>query len=1002
MIHPQFNRRTGLLCLITCLLLLLGNIGTTKAQGNFEQSIFVSGLAKATSATFAPDGRLFVSEKNGKLRVIENEVLLPTPFVTITDISSTFEKGLLGIAFDPQFASNGYVYIYYSYASGGGGNRVSRFTADSTNPNVAVPGSEVVILDGIPAINGNHNGGSIHFGPDGFLYVAVGDSGIGSNSQSLSTLAGKILRIDAVHYPDIIPLDNPFVGVAGAREEIWAYGVRNPFTFSFDPTDGKMYINDVGGSAWEEVNLGVAGANYGWPVCEGPQTTGNGDCDNPALTYPIHAYPHSEGFAITGGTFYYGSQFPAEYLGSYFFGDYVNNWIRFLLPGTTTSSPFMENITSPIDFDVGPDGKLYVVSFGNSIRRIQFAYTNSSPTAVISVNPINGLPPLEVNFDATGSSDPDQDPLAFTWDFGDDSPAATGSAVSHTYQSAGLFQATLTVQDGQGGSDTENTIITVGNPPVGSIDLPLSDSFYSAGEEIFWSGSATDIEDGTLPSSAFSWNVVFHHNTHTHPFIGPIDGVTGGSFVIPTGGESETDVFYRIHMTVTDSDGLMHELTRDILPRVATLELVSDPPGMTVTMDGQPMTTPANVESVVGMIRTLGAPSPQTTSNGTFTFVGWSDGGSQTHEVTTPLTDTTYVASFESTSPPPLIKENYLSFGNSDRAFDYVFIENSTNVAELTPLTVAAWAKTPASGFSMPIISKGLSGSEQWVMRRVASTGKIEFAVREQNSNTLISASSPNSQGGDGQWHYYVGVYDPQADSVKLYIDGSDAGTTSGSIDEPMRNDDEPICIGAYAMNLTTCSKSTGWKGDIDEVRIFDRVLTATEIQSTAETGLSGSELGFVGYWKMNEGTGQTLTDSTQHGLLGRLGSTSFADTSDPAWVISQPPTPTPTPSPTPSPSPTPTPGGDGPVVNITSPEDGAIIPKGSTINIQASASDNEGITKVEFYVNGKRKCVDFSPAYTCTYTLSSTPNLVYTILAKAFDVQKNTSTHQVVITSSN
>jgi len=1004
MITPLYKRLISISGFIIGIFLLIGSAGVANAQSSFEQSVFVSGLGQPTTSTFAPDGRLFVSEKKGKLRVIENGVLLSTPFVTITDISFQSERGLLGIAFDPQFSTNGYIYVFYTYNSGGGGNRVSRFTADTTNPNVAAPGSEVIILDGIPATDGNHNAGSIHFGPDGKLYVAVGDTGISSNSQSLSTLAGKILRIDAVNYPNIIPADNPFVSVPGARQEIWALGLRNPFTFSFDPTDGKMYINDVGQGMWEEINQGAPGANFGWPICEGPLVTGFGNCSNPSLTYPIYAYPHPDGFAITGGTFYYANQFPSEYAGSYFFGDYVGNWIRRLLPGTATPSPFMENITSPVDLDVGPDGKLYVLSIGGSIYRIQYAYTNASPVAVMTVNPTSGLPPLDVNFDATSSTDADGDPLTYTWNFGDGSVTSSVSTTTHTYTTPGNFQATLRVEDGQGGQDTKNTVIVVGNPPVGSIDTPTAGTFYSAGEEIAYSGSGSDIDDGTLSPAAFSWTIVFYHNTHTHPYIGPIDGVTSGSFIIPTGGETETDVFYRIHLTVTDSNGLTHESTRDITPRTATLNLLSDPPGMTITLDGQPMVTPINILSVVGMTRMLGAPTPQANVNGTYTFLSWSDGGVQTHSITTPAINSDYTATFEQTAPPSLPKENYLTFNNLDGAYDHVLVENSSNTAELTPLTVSAWARTPAFGYSMQIVAKGALGFEQWVIRRNPSNGKIVFNVREQFSNTLISAESPKNQGRDGAWHHYAGVYDPAAGVIKLYIDGSAATSTTGIIDEPMRNDDEPICIGAYALTISACSTASGWKGDIDDVRIYNRVLTAGEIQSAMNFELTGSEQGLIAYWRMNEGSGQTLMDSTVNVLSGRLGSTPSTDTNDPGWVTSQSPTPTPTPSPTPSATPTPTPVPDtqAPTVTITNPINGSIIPKGSMINIQATASDNVGVTMVEFYVNGKRRCTDFALAYECAYTLPVYPNVIYTILAKAYDVQNNTSTHQVVITSSN
>ena len=291
--------------------------------GMFKESNFGLELISPTAMEFAPDGRLFVCQQTGHLRVIKNGIVLPTDFVTI-NVTSNVERGLLGVAFDPNFATNRFVYVYYTRATPLPiKNRVSRFTASAANPDVAKPGSEVVILDDIASDAGNHNGGAIHFGLDGKLYVAIGDGGANSsNSQSLSTLSGKLLRINA---DGSVPPDNPFVGTPGARGEIWALGLRNPYTFAIDPDNGKIHINDVGQSTWEEINLGAAGDNYGWPVCEGA-------CGNPNFTDPLFAYTHAVGDAITGGAFYRSSQFPIQYFGSYFFSDYLGGFIKRLEP----------------------------------------------------------------------------------------------------------------------------------------------------------------------------------------------------------------------------------------------------------------------------------------------------------------------------------------------------------------------------------------------------------------------------------------------------------------------------------------------------------------------------------------------------------------------------------------------------------------------------------------------------------------------------------------------
>ena len=321
-------------------------------QPMFEETLVASGLTAPTAMEFAPDGRLFVALQGGQLRVIKNGVLLPTPFVTL-NVTSNSERGLLGVAFDPNFVTNRFVYVYYTRATPLPiKNRVSRFTANANNPDVARPNSEVVILDDIASDAGNHNGGAIHFGLDGKLYVATGDGGaMATNSQSLGTLSGKLLRINS---NGSVPPDNPFVGTPGAREEIWALGLRNPYTFGIDPENGKIHINDVGANSWEEINLGAAGANYGWPECEGA-------CADPEFTNPIHAYTHEVGQAITGGAFYRKAQFGSLYVGSYFFSDYLGGFIK-RLDLNNQVSDFWNPQNGPVDLKVGPDGALYYLS----------------------------------------------------------------------------------------------------------------------------------------------------------------------------------------------------------------------------------------------------------------------------------------------------------------------------------------------------------------------------------------------------------------------------------------------------------------------------------------------------------------------------------------------------------------------------------------------------------------------------------------------------------------
>ena len=343
----------------------------------------IGGLSGPTAMDIAPDGRIFVCLQGGQLRVIKNGLLLPTPFLTLT-VDSSGERGLLGVAFDPNFQSNNFIYVYYTATTTPRHNRVSRFTA---NGDVVLAGSEVSILDleNLSAAS-NHNGGAIHFGPDGKLYVAVGDNANGANSQTLNNRLGKMLRINS---DGSIPSDNPFFNTAtGLNRSIWALGLRNPFTFAFQPGSGRMFINDVGQNTWEEINDGIAGSNYGWPNTEGAT-------NNPSFRSPLFSYGHGNGAttgcAIAGGAFYNPeqNQFPASYTSKYFFADLCSGWIRVFDPATNTASGFATGVSSPVDLKVAADGSLYYLAIGaSSVFRVQFP-TQPSQAPVITSQPSN-------------------------------------------------------------------------------------------------------------------------------------------------------------------------------------------------------------------------------------------------------------------------------------------------------------------------------------------------------------------------------------------------------------------------------------------------------------------------------------------------------------------------------------------------------------------------------------------------------------------------------------
>jgi glucose/arabinose dehydrogenase len=394
-------------------------------QNGFSITTQVTGLQRPTAMAFAPDGRLFVCQQDGQVRVVKNGVLLAQPFLTVA-VDGSGERGLLGVTFDPQFSTNGWIYVYYTTRLPAIHNRVSRFTASG---DVAVAGSEVMILELENLTSAtNHNGGAIHFGEDGKLYVGVGENANGANAQTLANRLGKILRINA---DGSIPTDNPFHGTAsGPNRAIWALGLRNPFTFAFQPGTQRMLINDVGASTWEEINDGFAGANYGWPATEGPTT-------NPSFRSPIFAYGHgtggSVGCAMSGGLFYNPATIalPPEYIGNYFFADLCSGWIRRLVPASgNTVTDFATGFSQPVDLDLASDGSVFVLARGGgTVRRI--AYVAPLITAQPSHQFVS--PGQSVTFRVSASGQP---PLSYQWQR-NGAPIAGATAASYTIGSAG-------------------------------------------------------------------------------------------------------------------------------------------------------------------------------------------------------------------------------------------------------------------------------------------------------------------------------------------------------------------------------------------------------------------------------------------------------------------------------------------------------------------------------------------------------------------------------------
>jgi glucose/arabinose dehydrogenase len=659
----------------------------------------VAQVQSATQLAFTPDGRLLIIARAGTLRIYKNGVLQPNPALSIpaTQICYNVERGLVGMAVDPNFASNHYIYLYYTFnkygdcATSGANtpvNRLSRFTLGDND--VVDPASENILLDNIPSPTGLHNSGDVQFGKDGYLYVTVGDgscdfrldSGCGpinDAAHDLSAPNGKVLRITA---SGGIPPGNPFQGADTKRcnvdgfaeppvrcREIFASGLRNPWRLAFDPKAAgtSFYINDVGLSKWEEIDVGVNGADYGWNIREGPcYTDSYSDCGPapPGMTNPIYAYPHTTGCAsIIGGVFAPVGKWTPDVDGAYLFGDLVCGKIFKLTPaggGTYTTTDFATPIGTNwlISMIVGPyagNDALYYITWndGNSaheVRRIAFTgQSNRSPVARATANPTHGALPLNVSFDGTTSFDPDGDAVSYEWNFGDGSAHQTTATAAHTYTTAGEYDASLTVRDSRGGEGTTTIHIDAANDaPVPQIDTPLATKLFRVGETIALQGHATDPEEGPLPDSALKFEVIKHHATHVHPFF---PETQGNNFTItapePEDINSTENSYLEIILTATDSQGLSGTVRQELRPHVVNINFQSNPTNLRLQVVGSTITTLQTIASWEGWDLPVNAPNQSSASGAPYNFTSWSDGGAASHTITTPGSSGGYLASFE-------------------------------------------------------------------------------------------------------------------------------------------------------------------------------------------------------------------------------------------------------------------------------------------------------------------------------------------------------------------
>jgi glucose/arabinose dehydrogenase/PKD repeat protein len=692
----------------------LGPLNATVPQG-FNLETVAGGLDQPVAFAFAPDGRVFIGLKSGRVHVVQDGVLLPTLFVSISNsVNNTWDRGMLGLAVHPEFPAQPYVYLLFTYdppevyggtgAAGpdGQGARVSRLiriTADEARGyNIAVPGSEVVLLgtnstfanigdptvhagsppscgagpyvrDCVPADEASHTIGAVRFGLDGTLFVSNGDGAdfeyvqpYGLRTLDPNSLSGKLLRIDPLTGAGLA--DNPFFdGDPGSnRSKVYSLGLRNPFRFTVHPITGEPHIGDVGWTSWEEINVG-RGANFGWPCYEGGGATSLAqwgyslipECAtwmaNPgSVIAPSYSYSHTQGLsAMVMGDFYTGQQYPEVYRDALFFIDFNAGFMQALTTtaeGRIHASDFVTGLPSVTQLSQGPDHMFYMVDIDNGVlRRLRFTDPlNTAPRVAARLESMS-LDTLTAQFSSDGSSDPDGDALAFRWSFGDGQFSAEPNP-SHVYVAPGVYQVALTVSDPFGASDSASFALNAGQySPVATIDWPEEGARFSIGDTIHFGGTATDVEDGTLPGNRLSWSLRLRHNEHIHyDGIPPTTG-TAGNFVVEDHGDN---TWLELCLAATDSSDASDRRCVALYPNTVVITVTSQPMGLPLARGGVTRTTPFTATVAVGSHQQLSAPAVFNDLR----FDNWSDGGTREHAITVGAWPQTITATYRLNGAP--------------------------------------------------------------------------------------------------------------------------------------------------------------------------------------------------------------------------------------------------------------------------------------------------------------------------------------------------------------
>ncbi|MTH14697.1 PQQ-dependent sugar dehydrogenase [Flavobacterium sp. LC2016-01] len=649
-LQVQIKKRRQLLHLFCVFILLI----TSKSYSQYiTQNLAPTAVIKeGLSLEQSFDGRIFIAERGGIVKVFQNNAVATVFTVnTVTDN----EQGLLGLTLHPDFATNGYIYVFYSINDGTViRHRIERIKID--NANQVVNRQEILLLE--PIGGGFHNGGDLKFF-NGFLYVTVGDSQQNTNSQDLDTYKGKILRLTENGLP---APGNPFYGSGSLqRQSIWVYGFRNPWRLVPNIKANKLFVLDVG-TSWEEINeiSNPAIRNYAWGH---PQGGDGKQTETNLFTNPIFTYGTGTiGNALTNGVLYNPDtpRYP-NLEGKFIIKDFVRNAIR----------SFDPNIADPVSTEfysapqqqalgmmLGNDGYIYYCAYGNNGALIKLDYIATAAPTIVNhplSQSIMETKPVTFTVSASGVG------LTYQWQYNNaninGATAASYTIPNVTAANAGNYRVVVT--NTAGNVTSNNAVLTVTpftNAPTVSIVSPLPSLKWNAEDIVYFEATASDIEDGTLPASAFSWSMdLFHEDIpgagHSHPGASP-QGVKSGNFTASNQGEKTPNVWYRFTVKVTDSNGLTATAFVDIKPNLVDVTAAASPVPLNLEFNQKTVTAPSTKQVVANAaLQTLNAPTPQYVGNIRYDFDHWSQGGTANQTFKAPATGTiTYTASYTATT----------------------------------------------------------------------------------------------------------------------------------------------------------------------------------------------------------------------------------------------------------------------------------------------------------------------------------------------------------------